>query len=1155
MSTNFGDNWGVYELSASEFLPLSKQLEENIKDLEAQRLILETQHRKQQLLDSGFGFSSDATVIANLEAESDDFGDDFELPSATSEIERKLTLQQATPSVNDTLATVECNVSHALQGTVHQPPGGTTLAMVHQPLTEAEVSESCTPKAMDVDASTTREKGNANEKGQELPNCNPKEDDGSEQPHAAVEAKHVEDIIHEIQQLTSAEDLKAAAETLASLDAALQLPTSNQNTAKSVSCPETVVMPNEHDTTVGIAKEMKPANSTAVQDISVCEPTESTSLQLEQNLENLEAQLAIEDQHEKQDLLENGLGFSIEATTMANPGAKCDDCGDDSKAPSTPSEAEAKLVLQQSTASLTSESATRKRRLLEGTVHEPTGRSLLAQVILNSSKDQPVTETGENEPDGPKAEDVDTPTCDEDGSKTEAKYLELSNGSEQMCSSIEEERNVEVGPEHLSNTEELRADEQQTTDTEIVASTVTVASPREPDAPTPEVDECQGSAKDFKAGARDTIDVILKLRPTDQETAETSKRNEAVSIAGRIDPANLPLHAAIQMTIEEAMKPTKLPDDANNCSLGCPVTCKSKSCELGYICDKRKGIALRRGARSVLQWWTGGLASRWKLLCMLIRVLMYGFMFLVAFTKFLISVLHGDYVIFEGVSSASTLLGLVVSLWCTVAFCQRHGREILITLHEAGTWLALAAYKCCCCKTFTHLEQLKQRHETERACEHKAAEKYVIIKESEMFSPPQSCCQKCGAFIGICFEIGLTIFDDLILTVVFILTLYSFLGKQEFILLYGSVKASYLFGLLTLLLSALNLIFFVHGLRFLSIAVNVHALDKKVERDSEVMEVKLPNKCVSFQARLVFHVLATSVFQLYGIFALSWKIIQDSCNVVEASSLVATAGTAGAPFTCSSHPLVNGFTIYNILYIAIVPTLLGYTSFFVCNTPWLVEYMQTITMWTYLQIEYMTGAQTWKGDKAAGEGEDGGNGRSRNVQISPRLQLLKVFCGSFLSDEKLKEAGENAKRVREIVRKDYVEQSKKCETNALFRAFVKLVSMVFFVPAAIIGVLQVVLFIFHLSFLGCCFSSDVHAVFLSIQTDAAAVFIPLVILFLMTSTPGPWMGLLWITVVCGIIAAIAAAVASVVAIVAVVVLLIFLAVCLGSNSSRRNQYY
>ena len=329
------------------------------------------------------------------------------------------------------------------------------------------------------------------------------------------------------------------------------------------------------------------------------------------------------------------------------------------------------------------------------------------------------------------------------------------------------------------------------------------------------------------------------------------------------------------------------------------------------------------------------------------------------------------------------------------------------------------------------------------------------------------------------------------------------------------------------------------------------------------MKLERTNKFIryflSFQSRLVFHVVASSAFQLYSIFALSWKIIQDSCSAVAAPSPAEAAGSTGAPFSCSLHPMANGFTIYNILYIVIAPTLLGYTSFFVCNTPWLVEYLQIVTMWTYLRIEYMTGARTREGDEDGEEGEDVIDGRNSG-HISPRMQLLKIFCDNLLSpddkpDEKVGEACKNAERLRKTVQNDYDQQSKTFGTNTLSRVVMKSLNAVLFLPAAIISVLQVTLFIVYLSFLGCstCFSSDVHAVLSSsLASDGAALYFPLIVLFLLTSVPGPWMGLFWIFVVVGTVATVAALVASVVAAVALVVLVVVVIVCfVGAGSSKK----
>ena len=854
-------------------------------------------------------------------------------------------------------------------------------------------------------------------------------------------------------------------------------------------------------------------------------------------------------QYRERGPVDSGFGSFNEATIIADPEVENDDFGDDSEAPSVPSEPEAKLAPQQSTASLTSVSATQEQRLLEGTVHQQPGGTVLAEIHRLLSEDQPPTETGESELDVVMAVEVDASTTEEDGcSETVDKpevydlNLQQDGDSKQLKILMEEEPRAEAiilaNPQHQSNTEELRAEVLDTPDAVVV--------------PLPADDQ-------------HTPETV----PSPETVATPSEYDKAVGIAEKMDPANWPQPADLQAFFEEVENPTKLPDNEEGCCLGCSIRCKrkGKTHEFGYKCTKAKCITLYNGAKSVFQYWKDGLTPRWKLVFMVVKIILYVLLSVVAVVKFGIKARRGDNIVFDSINFVCTLCGSIVSLAYAIVFCIRRRREVRIILCEMCTWIALAVYKCCCCCCkIRQLEELKMRREKHNA-EHEAAEDYV--DGIKAFRLPQNCYQKFTAILGNASEVLLTIADDVILTVVFILSLYNFMEKREFMIFYGSPKLGHIFGFVILVLSALKLIF-VHGLRFLSIAVNVRALDKKVETNSEVMEVELPNKFIryflSFQARLVFHVLATSVFQLYGIFALSWKIIQDSCSAVEAPSTLVGNGTngshmdpisAGAPFTCSSHPLVNGFTIYNILYIAIVPTLLGYTSFFVCNTPWLVEYMQTITMWTYLQIEYVTGHRVREDTKVSGQGEVGRDGgqsgvskgsgdaklcrvSERDAYMSPVLQLVRIFCCHLLcdvSDEELCEVGANIERVRQAIKEQRNEDDEKFGTD-LSRTFKMLGQVVFFMPAAIIGPLQVVLFIVHLSFLGCCFSSDMHAVFISVPTDIAAVFIPLIILFLLTSTPGPLMGFLWITVAFGISVAVVVVVAVVVAIALFIVAIV-----------------
>ena len=833
-------------------------------------------------------------------------------------------------------------------------------------------------------------------------------------------------------------------------------------------------------------------------------------------------------------------------------------------------------------------------------------------------------------------------TAKEDGSATAENNAEMptfnpqqDGGPKQLDIVMEEEPNVDIvvlaNPLHQSNTVELEAGALDSP-VIVVARTAAPADQNMPDSV-----------------------------PSPETAATPSDHDKAVGIAKRMDSKNWPQRPDIQLIVNEIKKPTRPPNDAkadndadeeNYCLRCCcwpcfgHCKCKGKACELGYKCTKKDREVLARGIVSVFQYWTDGFTPRWKFLWMVAKIILYFGLTVVLAVLFVIDYHQGENIVFDCISFGFSCWGFLVSFFYTLYFCIRRRREFCITIRDFCcfaipkfcTCTALFFYKCFCCfctiKCVKKEEKQKKPEEEEKQKKpeenkkkdkqkekHEKAEKYV--SDMQKFKPAQNSFEKFTALVGNTSEVLLTIVDDVILTVVFILSLYSFIGKQRFTQFYGSVRAGSIIAFIALVLSTLKLIVFGHGLRLISIAMNVRALDKKIEMDSDDMEVKLPNKFIryflSFQSRLVFHVVASSAFQLCGIFALSWKIIQDSCSAVAAPSLPTgnwtngsyTSLVSGAPFTCNLHPMVNGFTIYNILYIAIVPTLLGYTSFFVCNTPWLVEYMRTITMWSYFNMACTAGCRVRtkrendkvaRGGKVAGccvrfkncvlckncgqdkVGTDGGQveviedggGQSevcqdgggqdedpqlckvsdKDAYMSPMLQLIRLFGGNLLCNvtaEELREVGANAERERQAILEDHNRDAVKFGTNFVSRAVTMLGQALFLGPAAIIGVLQVILFIVHLSFMGCCINGDVHTVFSpSVLTDAAVVFVPLMFLFLLISAPGPWMGLFWISVVVGIIATVAALVASVVAIMALALLLCALVVCLGSSSSRRN---
>ena len=1168
MAADTGDGWGIYELSASDFPSVSKQIKQSIRDLSnAERYILATQR-------------------CNVEAESDDFGDDYKLPCTSSDAE--VEVQSA---VSGASATGQQDTSSLVEDTVHKLPDG---AEVHQPFSEVHPASEAVENgpypaiAMEVDGSISEEDDNETKEERDLIL---QQEDGSGEADSVIEQELcVEDAIPADPQHHYSEELR---------------------------------------TRVG-------ANERCAGELQAVEE------QMEQNIRDVEAfeaqRLIVETEHNE---IDSSFERS-EAATIVNPEAECDDSGD-SKSPTVESGAKAKLPPQRSTRSLSSVPATREQRLLEGTVHQQPGGTVLAEVHRLLSKDQQAPETEDNEPPDllPMDVNVEASTSDENGSETEAisspkavanpsEYDKIGVSAAKEDGSATAENNTEMP--NFNSQQDGGPKELVVVMGEPHVDAVILANPLH-----------QSNTEELEAGVLDSPDVVITIPADDQNMPDTvpspetvatpSNHDKAVGIAKRMDPANWPQRPVIQDVANQVKKPTRPPNDAKadndadeeNCCLRCcywassiRCKCKGKAFEPGYKCTKEDRKVLAKGIVGVFQYWTDGFTPHWKFLWMVAKIILYFVLSVALAVTFVIDYHQGENIVFDCISFAFSCWGIIVSVGYTVLFCIRWRRELCITIRDLCcfaipkfcTCIALFFYKCCTIKFVKkekqkkpeEEEELKEREESEEKDKHEKAEKYV--SEMQKFKPAQNSFGRFTALVGNTSEVLLTIVDDVILTVVFILSLYSFMGKQKFTLFYGSVRAGSVFSFIVLVLSTLKLIFFVHGLRLISIAMNVRALDKKIETDSDDMKLKLPNKfiryCFSFQSRLVFHVVASSAFQLYGIFALSWKIIQDSCSAVAAPSIPmdnedwsCTSLVSSAPYTCNLHPMVNGFTIYNILYIAIAPTLLGYTSFFICNTPWLVEYMRTITMWSYFNMACTAGCRVRtkrEDDKVAERGKiagccacfkncgqdeagQGGGGQDvvgkaaedtklckvsdKDAYMSPMLQLIRLFGGNLLCNvtaEELREVGANAERERQAILEDHNRDAVKFGTNFVSKAVTILGQAMFFVPAAIIGVLQVILFIVHLSFMGCCINGDVFAVLSpSVLTDAAVVFVPLMFLFLLTSTPGPWMGLFWISVVVGIIATVAALVASVEVVVVVALLLCcVLVVCLGSSSSRRN---
>ena len=445
--------------------------------------------------------------------------------------------------------------------------------------------------------------------------------------------------------------------------------------------------------------------------------------QIEQNIKDFEAfeaqRLVVETEHNKID-------SSFERSEEAE--------SDDSESHSVESDAEAKLLPQRSTRSQSSASATRKQHLLEGTVHQPPGGTVLCNVHRLPFKGQQAPETDENE-------DVDASTSDEHGSETEQQSQlhdldpRKKNSSEQIDGSFKEEPHVEatviVNPQQWHNEEATEA----------------VSSPK---AESPNI-----------ASTLDPADQNMsETYPSSETVAFLSEYDRAVNIVEKMDPAHLPQSADLQGLLDEVKKPTK-PNadndvDEDNYCLRCSIRCKCKGkpFELGYKCAKEKCTVLTKGFGSVFQYWNDGFTPRWKLFVMVGKIVMYVLLIVVAAVSFCIDLQQGQNIAFDCICFVFSCCGIIVPLLYALYFCIRRRREVCIAIREFCiaipgfcTCVALFFYKCCCCCcTIEWLEELKEHEKIKKNGKHEKAEKYV--SEMQKFKPAQNRFKKFTALVG-----------------------------------------------------------------------------------------------------------------------------------------------------------------------------------------------------------------------------------------------------------------------------------------------------------------------------------------------------------------------------------------------------------------------
>ena len=589
-------------------------------------------------------------------------------------------------------------------------------------------------------------------------------------------------------------------------------------------------------------------------------------------------------------------------------------------------------------------------------------------------------------------------------------------------------------------------------------------------------------------------DVIQVVRIEEAEKAE---------IAANVANCDRPSIDDIACIVQERQHPTYRYNDENRCLDVCcspadSTSCKP-ACKYSFRITKLQELAVRKGMLRFIQFWNDGITPPWKFALVLLKIFIYLWLLIFALGSFVYHVTERRSIIpFDVISSILVVIGKIVAVTHAFVIICRHHHDIRL-----------------CCTRLCHpiCGRCRRRHVNPDEVEEDQdgldeAATYVMHMEQKL-NRQKGNFALYKVVIGNFSEVLLTIADDAIGTVVIILSFYSFVGGQHFALFYGNLHWSRFFVFGRLVFSSI-LLLVTHSHRIFTVGKNIYRLDKKVDHNVRYLNLPLPNTfckvLFSFQWRLVAHIALSSVFQLYAVSALLWKIIQDNCSPV--SHPVPTASSSSGngtvlPFLCDIPHFANGYTIYNILYIVVVPTLLGHITYFVCNAPSFVEYMQIVAIGSYRQMEKLITEE---------HGANGVEGRS------PIIELVKVFCSDLdcsFSIQALRDVEERARsHVCDITRQLNADAHR--DNGYFIRAIRKLFDSAFFLPSFLVGTLHLGLFLIHICFMTCtvntCF--DTVNIFSIIQHNAASellgVIVTLATLFLLTSFPGPWISLFWI---------------------------------------------
>jgi hypothetical protein len=615
-----------------------------------------------------------------------------------------------------------------------------------------------------------------------------------------------------------------------------------------------------------------------------------------------------------------------------------------------------------------------------------------------------------------------------------------------------------------------------------------------------------------------------------------------------------------------------------SCSCSCIKCCGT--CVMGYKVNKIKGESVRRGPTMAATQWEERKHPKLGLLIKCFVLLIKVALFILSICKFgsrIYQTAQRGQILFDVVSAFVLLIGSGLSTLFLIVFIGRRYDDLTtgwkcccLCMKDVCTaeHIKLTCFKCCectCCGRCNRREiadTVEDRMKGSRCCG-------LCSTTLQRLSGLQTKRGRTCTIIGNFSEMILTVVNQIIATMILILKLYAFFGEEKYRTFYGVTEYSEVTDLIIVFL-ALILFLESHIERVVTIALNIHKFDKDI---SNVPEEKFKKNCCvrafSFQWRLVIHSIFLSLLQILCLFALAWKIIRDHCyspqEFLSASSSMSSTnqivpgtgnvgpgvisptssyvptqsptGIYGQLTNCSLPSLephtVNGYTVYNIIYISIILPLMSYLVLFVSNAAFFVEYSQLL---------HVSGLH--KFEKAVEESKE--KEIEEGVPSHHLWEVLLLFFNVLrpndkISKEELDRKKDQITAIRakiqdDIINGDYANFGKKFEATLTF------------IPAIIVGFFHVALFFVHIGFLTCRYSAesgvtcasslDMFSVFSpsNVAVEEIALIVVLIALFFLTGFPGPVLTVLWIGVFLAVVAIVSMLVASVVFVIALICL-------------------